>query len=300
MGNVAAIDIGTNTIRMLVATRDANGLRPVSRIRRITAMGKSLPATGLIGEPEFQDSIEALHAFRVEMERFDVQQYRACATAGLRQASNSDRFLTAAGDAGIRVEIISADEEARLAWSGMIQGAGSAKGVVLMDIGGGSTEFAVGPGPGQSVSLPIGVVVTWETFNPSDPPEPWQIDSMRHYFAERIASGTASLPLRGIRRMVGTAGSFTTLAALDQRMKTYRPERIDGYVMKPDSVRRWMDRLCSLTEAQRLALPGMEKGREKYIVPGMLQAMAAIERLGIQELVISDSGLLEGIIEDLT
>ncbi len=300
MGNVAAIDIGTNTIRMLVATREKDRFRPVSRVRRITSMGKSLSDRGVIGDAEFQDSIEALRTFRAEMDRLEVRRYRACGTAALRQAANSDLFLTAAGSAGIRVEVISADEEARLAWTGMMQGAGSTKGVVLMDIGGGSTEFTVGPEPGQSVSLPIGVVVAWSAFNPSDPPEPWQIATMKHYFAERIETGTASLPTRGIRRMVGTAGSFTTLAALDQRMKTYRPERIDGYVMTPESVRRWTDKLCVLTESQRLALPGMEKGREKYMIPGMLQAVAAIERFGIRELVISDSGLLEGIIDDLT
>ena len=301
MGHVAAIDIGTNTIRLLVASREKSGFQVVSRIRRITSMGKALSSTGSIGDIEFNDSIEALRAFRIELDRLGVQHYRACGTAGLRIAGNADRFLAAAGNAGIRVEVISAEEEGRLAWTGMLQGmTDHVRDVILMDIGGGSTEFTVGPKPGQSASLPIGVVVAWSAFKPSDPPEPWQIAAMKHYFAERIASGTASLSARGIRRMVGTAGSFTTLAALDQRLRIYRPERIDGYVMSPESVRRWSDRLCSMTEAKRLALPGMEKGRENYMVPGMLQAVAAIERFGIRELVISDKGLLEGIIDDLT
>jgi exopolyphosphatase/guanosine-5'-triphosphate,3'-diphosphate pyrophosphatase len=299
LGNVAAIDIGTNTIRMLVAAREGAGYRPLSRIRRITAMGKSLSDTGAIGDAEFHESIEALREFRSEMDRLEVVHYRACGTAGLREAGNSARFLTAAGSAGIRIEVIPPEEEARLAWAGIRQVAGTSKGVVLMDIGGGSTEFTVGPGAGQSVSLPIGVVVTWSLFKPSDPPHPWQIAAMVHYFNERIASGTRSLPARGVRRMVGTAGTFTTLAALDQRLKTYRPDKIDGHAIKPETLRRWAARLCSLTEAQRLALPGMEKGREKYMIPGLLQAAAAIECFGIRELVISDSGLLEGIIEDL-
>lgn len=301
MGHVAAIDIGTNTIRLLVASRDGDDIRVVSRIRRITSMGKALPSTGEIGESEFHESIAALRAFRDELDRLGVERYRACGTAGLRIAGNADRFLAAATGVGINVEVISADEEARLAWSGMLLGMGDrVRDVVLMDIGGGSTEFTMGPEPGRSVSLPIGVVVTWGAFRPSDPLERSQVAAMKHYFTERIASGTASLPTRGIRRMVGTAGSFTTLAALDQRLKTYRPERVDGYAMSSESVRRWCDRLCSLTAAERLALPGMEKGRENYMVPGMLQAVAAIERFGIRELVISDKGLLEGIIEDLT
>jgi exopolyphosphatase/guanosine-5'-triphosphate,3'-diphosphate pyrophosphatase len=301
LGHVAAIDIGTNTIRLLVASRDGDDFRVVSRIRRITSMGKALRSTGEIGESEFHESIAALRAFRDELDRLGVERYRACGTAGLRIAGNADRFLAAATGVGINVEVISADEEARLAWSGMLLGMGDrVRDVVLMDIGGGSTEFTMGPEPGRSVSLPIGVVVTWGAFRPSDPLERWQVAAMKHYFTERIASGTASLPTRGIRRMVGTAGSFTTLAALDQRLKTYRPERVDGYAMNPESVRRWSERLCSLTEAERLALPGMEKGRENYMVPGLLQVVAAIERFGIRELVISDKGLLEGIIEDLT
>jgi exopolyphosphatase/guanosine-5'-triphosphate,3'-diphosphate pyrophosphatase len=295
----AAIDIGTNTIRMLVGARRDGRMRPLARLRRITAMGRSLPENGSIGEAEFRDSIDALRHFRSEMDRLGVSRYRACATAGLRQASNADRFIAEAAEAGIEVEVISSDEEARLAWGGMLQGAGSGKGTLLMDIGGGSTEFAVGPGTGQSVSLPIGVVVTWEAFRPSDPPEGWQVAAMTHFFRARIADGAVSLPRKGLRRMAGTAGSFTTLAALDRRMKVYRPERIDGYVMSADAVRKWADRLCSLTDAQRLALPGMEKGRERYMIPGMLQAVAALDHFGIHELVISDSGLLEGILDSL-
>jgi exopolyphosphatase/guanosine-5'-triphosphate,3'-diphosphate pyrophosphatase len=296
---VAAIDIGTNTIRMLVAAREGGSARPILRARRITALGKSLSDEGRIGEEEFRASLDALRFFRSEMDRLGVSAYRACGTAALRQAGNSREFVSGAKEAGIRIEVIDAGEEARLAWAGMARGAGEAKGVVLMDIGGGSTEFAVGPGPGQSVSLPIGVVVVSAAFRLSDPPEPWQLSAMRHFFTERIASGTASLPTRGIRRMVGTAGSFTTLAALDRRMRTYRPERIDGYRMGIASVRGWADRLCSMPESRRLALPGMEKGRERYMVPGALQAVAAMERFGVEELVISDSGLLEGAIEEL-
>ncbi|HEY5996944.1 MAG TPA: hypothetical protein VIU29_07970, partial [Candidatus Deferrimicrobiaceae bacterium] len=115
MDKAAAIDIGTNTIRMLVAARSNNRLRPLSRLRRITAMGRSLPSTGSIGKAEFRDSIDALRLFRAEMDRLGVARYRACATAGLRQASNKDRFIEAADEAGIRIEVIGSDEEARLA-----------------------------------------------------------------------------------------------------------------------------------------------------------------------------------------
>jgi len=281
---------------MLVAARAGGRLRPVLRMRRITGMGRALRETGVIGDREFRDSIAALRGFRREMDRLGVDSVRACGTAALRDASNSDAFLAAAAAAGVPVEVISSDEEARLTWTGVTRGGRPGSGSVVMDIGGGSTEFIAGPGRGDSVSLPIGVVVLCDAFQLSDPPVPWQLRNLKYYLAGRIADGTRAWDRRRFRRVVGTAGTFTTLAALDMRMKDYRPERIDGYAMPLAKVRAWEDRLCRLTASAVLALPGMEKGRERYIVPGICQAAAAMDRFGVTKLEISDAGLLEGIL----
>ncbi len=293
---LAAIDVGTNTVRMLVAGRDGARLRPLLRMRRITGMGRALRETGAIGNREFGESVAALRAFRREMERLGVDTVRACGTAALRDASNRDSFLAAAAAAGVAVEIISADEEARLTWAGAARAMRAGRGVVVMDIGGGSTELIAGPGGGDSVSLPIGVVVLCDVFRLSDPPVPWQVRNLRYFLADRIAGGTRAWDRRRFRRLVGTAGTFTTLAALDMRMTVYHPERIDGYAMSLAKVRAWEDRLCRLTTGEVLALPGMEKGRERYIVPGICQAAAAMDRFGVKNLEISDAGLLEGIL----
>ncbi len=293
---LAAVDVGTNTVRMLVAGRDGGRLRPILRMRRITGMGRELRETGAIGDPESRDSIAALRAFRREMDRLHVDSVRACGTAALRDASNRDGFLAEAAAAGVPVEVISADEEARLTWTGVTRGARGESGDVVMDIGGGSTEFIAGPGGGASFSLPIGVVVLLGVFRLSDPPAPWEVRNLKYYLADRIGAGTRAWGRRRFRRLVGTAGTFTTLAALDMRMTVYRPERIDGHAMSIGRVRAWEDRLCRLTAAEVLALPGMEKGRERYIVPGICQAAAAMERFGVTKLEISDAGLLEGIL----
>ncbi|MGE5188624.1 MAG: Ppx/GppA family phosphatase [Gemmatimonadota bacterium] len=293
---LAAVDVGTNTVRMLVAVRDRRGLRPVLRMRRITGMGRDLRETGAIGNRELRDSVAALRAFRREIDRLGVGVSRACGTAALRDASNRDAFLAGAAAAGFRVDVISPEEEARLTWAGVMGGKPAGGGAVVMDIGGGSTEFIAGPGRGESVSLPIGVVVLRDVFRLSDPPDPWQIRNLKYFLAERIAAGTRGLGRRRFRRLVGTAGTFTTLAALDMRMRTYRPERIDGYAMPAARVRAWEKRLCGLNAAAILALPGMEKGRERYMVPGICQAGEAMARFGAARLEISDAGLLEGII----
>jgi exopolyphosphatase/guanosine-5'-triphosphate,3'-diphosphate pyrophosphatase len=299
MRRLAAIDIGTNTVRMLVAAQDREDLRPVVRRRRITGLGKSLRETGGIGEREFRDSIAALRDFRKEMDALGVRRYRACGTAGLREASNRDTFLSAAEEAGISVEIITAREEARRTWEGTAGQAGERDGILVMDIGGGSTEFIAGPGEQASISLPIGVVVLLGSFRLSDPPLSAELQNIGFFLKERISAGTRRWKRRNFRKLVGTAGTFTTLAALEMKMKVYRPDRIDGFRMRLAAVRRWEARLAGLTERQRLRLPGMERGRERYIVPGVIQAVAALTHFGLTNLHISDSGLLEGILKGI-
>lgn len=295
---LAGIDVGTNTVRMLVAAEGPDGVRPVRRMRRITGLGKALRATGAIGPEEFRASLAALREFRREMDRLGVVEYRACGTAGLREASNRDAFQSAARAGGVDVEVVSAGEEARLTWAGAV-GLPQGTGAVIMDIGGGSTEFIAGPREPDSVSLPLGVVALSAAFPLSDPPEPWQLSNLRYFLAERIASGTARWARRRFHGIVGTAGTFTTLAALQMRMREYRPDRIDGFRMSLRSVRGWERRLSRMTSAQRLCLPGMERGRERFIVPGVCEAAAAMERFKVGELTISDAGLLEGIVGGL-
>jgi exopolyphosphatase/guanosine-5'-triphosphate,3'-diphosphate pyrophosphatase len=295
MGLLAAIDIGTNTVRMLVARRAGRTIRPVERMRRITAMGRELRSAGRIGEKEFRDSIRALEEFRGRMDALGVERYRACGTEGLREAGNRAEFLDAAKRAGVAIEVITAGEEARRTWEGICFGLRDGGGSLVMDIGGGSTEFIAGPGRGESVSLPIGVVVVSSLLPVSDPPEAWQVRNLRFYFSERISAGTSAWRRR-FRRMVGTAGTFTTLAALDMKMTAYRPEKIDGYAMSIERIKYWEGRLSKFTDAERLRLPGMEKGRERYILPGVIQAAAAMEHFKVDELIISDAGLLEGIL----
>jgi exopolyphosphatase/guanosine-5'-triphosphate,3'-diphosphate pyrophosphatase len=299
MRPLAAIDVGTNTVRMLVAVKEGKRLRAVLRRRRITGLGKSLRTTGEIGEREFRDSLEVLKDFRREMNALGVSRYRACGTAALREATNRNAFLTNAARAGISMDIIPAGEEARLTWEGAAGRLRGRSGTVVMDIGGGSTEFIVGPGKRDSVSLPIGVVVLLGFFRMSDPPLLTELQNLTYFLADRIAAGTQGWERRKFRRMVGTAGTFTTLAALEMGMKVYVPEKIDGFRMPISAVRRWERRLSRLTDKARLRLPGMEKGRERYIVPGVVQAVSAMEQFGLQHLYISDSGLLEGILQGI-
>jgi exopolyphosphatase/guanosine-5'-triphosphate,3'-diphosphate pyrophosphatase len=295
----AAIDIGTNTIRMLVADRGGRRPVPVARRRSIVGMGRCLRETGRIGEAEFAAGLRVLRGFRREMRSGKVAAYRACGTACLREAENRADFLEAAAGEGIDIEVIGPAEEARLTWKGIRWAIAGQPGDVAMDIGGGSTEFVFGPREGESVSLPVGVVVLSTLLPLSDPPLPWELRAVSHYAAGRIEDGTRPFGRRRFRRMIGTAGTFTTLAAMERGMSRYDPDRINGAKLSAAVVRRWADRLGRMTDAQRLRVPGMEKGRERYVVPGALLIVAALERFRLNGVTVSDAGLLEGILAEV-
>ncbi|MDD5763316.1 MAG: hypothetical protein PHP88_12540, partial [bacterium] len=271
---------------------------PVARRRAIVGLGRRLRETGRIGEAEFAAGLRGLREFRREMARAGVGAYRACGTACLREAGNSAAFLDAAADVGIAVEVIGPADEARLTWNGIRQAVAGRPGDVTMDIGGGSTEFAVGPREGESVSLSTGVVLLSDLLPLSNPPEPWELRSVSYYAGCRIEDGTRTFGRRKFRRLIGTAGTFTTLAAMERGMTRYDPDRINGSTLSGTAVRRWADRLGRMTDAQRLRVPGMEKGRERYVVPGALLIVAAMERFRLNGVTVSDAGLLEGILAE--
>ncbi len=299
MRRLAAIDIGTNTIRMLVADRGGRRIVPVARRRSIVGLGRSLRETGRIGETEFAAGLQVLRGFRREMRDAEVTAYRACGTACLREAENRADFLEAAAGEGIDIEVIGPAEEACLTWEGIRRSVAGRPGDVAMDIGGGSTEFAFGPREGESVSLATGVVVLSTLLPLSDPPLPWELRAVAYYAAARIEDGTRPFGRRRFRRMIGTAGTFTTLAAMERGMTRYEPDRINGARLSATVVRRWADRLGRMTDARRLRMPGMEKGRERYVVPGSLLIVAAMEHFRLSGITVSDAGILEGILEEV-
>jgi exopolyphosphatase / guanosine-5'-triphosphate,3'-diphosphate pyrophosphatase len=296
---LAAIDIGTNTIRMLVAERDGRRTIPVERRRSIIGLGRCLRDTGRIGEAEFAAGVRVLRGFRREMRDGQVEAYRACGTACLREAENSADFLEAAAGEGIDIDVIGPADEARLTWEGIRWAVDGRPGDVAMDIGGGSTEFVFGPRECESVSLSTGVVVLSTLLPLSDPPDPWELRAVSYYAAGRIEDGTRPFGRRRFRRLIGTAGTFTTLAAMERGMTRYDPDGINGARLSAAIVRRWADRLGRMTDAQRLRLPGMERGRERYVVPGALLIVAALERFRMSGVTVSDAGLLEGILAEV-
>lgn len=303
---LAVIDVGTNTVRLLVAEPDGRGgYRSLFAAQEITRLGQGLlPDRALRPEP-IRRTLRVLRRYREEAENRGAVQIHAVGTSALREATNRTAFLSSARDqAGLEVSVISGEEEARLTLLGVRAGLPRAPGrLVMMDIGGGSTEFlhADGLRTLAMVSTGLGVVKLTETHLRTDPPAPSELAAADEAIAPRLRRVRAE-ELRDVSphdTFVGTAGTVTTLAAIDLRLAPYDPNRVTGHELARDRVASLLRELASLPLAARRTIRGLEPARADVIVAGALICLAAMDILGFSRLTVSDGGLREGILIDL-
>lgn len=299
---VASIDIGTNSVRLLVADVGADGgFRRVFMDRRITRLGAGLRRLGSMGVEAVKETLETLCVFVKEARRQGAKRTLAAATGAVRDAKNGRAFVDRVSErTGLMVRVLSGEEEAH--W--MMQGISQVwrhppHGWMIVDVGGGSTEFVKARGcEVENVrSIPFGMVHLTEEIIHHDPPLADEIDRCcevaRTAFKE-------SLSMIGAFRcppavLVGTAGTITTLAALDLALDTYDGDRVNGYRLQREDVDRWGQILSGMNNLRRRELPGMEPGREDVILAGVLMFSQLMNLLGSEEIHVSDYGLLEGI-----
>lgn len=303
---VAVIDVGTNTVRLLVAESDGHSAyRTLLTAQEITRLGQRLlPARELQPEP-IQRTVRALQRYRELAEAQGAATILAVGTSALREAKNRAAFLAAARDAaGVEVVVIAGEEEARLALLGVRAGLPDAPArLVMMDIGGGSTELLLADGESilAAVSSGLGVVKLTETCLHGDPPLPAELEKVRRTAAECL-DRARNAELRGIAprdTFVGTAGTVTSLAAVDLALVPYDPVRVTGHRLTRVRVAQLLHRLASLPLGDRRQVPGLEPGRADIIVAGGVICLAAMDALGYSTLTVSDGGLREGILLDL-
>jgi exopolyphosphatase/guanosine-5'-triphosphate,3'-diphosphate pyrophosphatase len=301
---LAGIDIGTNTIRLLVAETGPGIFREICSGRTITRLGQGLDRSGIISPEAQERSLAALAEF-VDHARFhSASSIAAVGTSALRKASNAAAFIsTVEEQLGIAVRVITGEEEARLTLLGVGRALGEGRlgSSVAIDIGGGSTEvIRMHPSSGaREVSLPLGAVYLTERFIHHDPPAEEEIGNIRKTVREELARhGDMMCPGPSVT-LVGTAGTITTLAAMDQELTEYDPAKINGYVLTGESLDRIVRKLSAGTLAERRNMKGLEPGREDIILAGALVAQEIMERCGSPEMLVSDWGLREGIVLDL-
>lgn len=298
---LASIDAGTNTLRLLIVTANAKGrYRAIERQRFITGLGTEFVRTGSFGSTEMHASIGALRKFGEKMRKMKVERYFAAGTQAFREALNARGFVEQVElETGIRLTVIDPEMEASLSFAGIVEAVGveTAKNSVIIDIGGGSTEIMRGGARrGKWASTNLGVVHLISLFSPGDPPKKWEITNMRYFIRDRLLSVRAEIGMKKAAKVIGTAGTYTTIAAIHKRMRLYNPEIINGTRLTRKRVANLAKKLYRLRAKEREEIPGMERGREYLIVPGLIIAEEAMDVFSANETVVSDGSLLEGII----
>jgi len=302
---LAGVDIGTLTCRLLISRVTVDGkLTEVKADRRILRLGEGVDHDQMLRPAAMARVIETLQEWRAVINAHKVDAQIAVATSAVRNARNRDEFLRRVKqEVGFEVDVISGEEEARRTMLGIRSGLPAGVTNILgLDIGGGSTEFILDRAGKLPVlrSIEIGVVRLTERMLQHDPLTVDQIQAVRDLVCQEAKRAMAALGPLGDVTLVGTAGSITTLAAMAQKLSIYEPIRIHNYWLKLVTIKELEREILAKTIAQRRSLPGLEQGREKVVAAGTLILSGIMEVLGFAEGLVSDVGLREGVLIDLS
>ncbi len=301
---VAAIDCGTNSIRLLVADVDVDAASVVDLDRRmeIVRLGQGVDRTGRIAPESMARAFAACERYAAVLRGLGAEAVRFVATSASRDAENRDDFVAGVVERiGVAPEVVSGAEEARLSFLGATLGlTGAQPPYLVVDIGGGSTEFVLGDDEVLAArSVDVGCVRMTERHVRSDPPSPQEVAGIVADVDAAIDIAAAEVPLDLARTLVGLAGSVTTAAALALDLPEYDAERIHGARISADRVREVSERLLGLDHQARSALAVMHPGRVDVINAGVLVLRRILERTGLPEVLVSEHDILDGIAVEL-
>ncbi|MFJ3232532.1 exopolyphosphatase [Streptomyces sp. NPDC086787] len=302
------MDCGTNSIRLLVAdVNPATGeLLELDRRMTIVRLGQDVDRTGRLAPEALERTFAACREYADVIRELGAARVRFVATSASRDASNRDEFVRGVVDIlGVEPEVISGEQEAAFSFTGatkeLADRADLATPYLVVDIGGGSTEFVVGDGQVRAArSVNVGCVRMTERHlvrdgEVTDPPTAEQLAALRADIETALDLAEETVPLREARTLVGLAGSVTTLSAIAQDLPEYDAERVHHSRVSRDRVREITERLLRSTHAERTAIPSLHPGRVDVIGAGALVLLAIMERTGAEEVVVSEHDILDGI-----
>lgn len=310
MTRYAAVDCGTNSIRLLISEVTAEGQLELLRDNRIVRLGKGVDATGELNPAAIERTRVALEDYVGVMEEHGVEVVRMVATAATRDASNREDFFSMTRTLlsrirpGYQAEVISGAEEASLSFRGAVADLDPAAGpFCVIDLGGGSTEFIVGEHDGEilgSHSTQMGCVRLTERIMRSDPPTPTEVEIARDFVSERLHEVRTLVPVSEAKTFVGCAGTFTTISAWVQGLESYDRSAIHLSVLNFDALKVVTDEIISESAAQRAANPVVDEGRADVIGGGSVVVQGvmnlAATEAGVNSIVISEKDILDGMI----
>ncbi|WP_328769266.1 Ppx/GppA phosphatase family protein [Streptomyces sp. NBC_00286] len=308
MTRVAAVDCGTNSIRLLVADADPGTGELIDLDRRMTIvrLGQGVDRTGRLAREALERTFAACKEYAAIIKEHGAERIRFVATSASRDAENRDDFVRGVLDIlGVEPEVITGDQEAEFSFTGATKELSGrtdlAKPYLVVDIGGGSTEFVVGDDHVRGArSVDIGCVRMTERHLVhdgvvADPPTPAQIDAMRADIEAALDLVEQTVPLHEAHTLVGLAGSVTTVSAIAQNLPAYDPAAIHHSRVPYARVREITESLLASTHAERAAIPSMHPGRVDVIGAGALVLLSIMERIGAEEVVVSEHDILDGI-----
>ncbi|MDP8257509.1 MAG: hypothetical protein P9M14_17320 [Candidatus Alcyoniella australis] len=296
---VAGLDIGSNTVRLLLARVAGRELHQLLRLQGITRLGGGFDPDVGLSPAAIERTVVCLEQIRTELDTEKLPPHVALATSAVRRAANAGQFIDQVlRRTGFILEVIDGALEAQLTARGVRSNLSPVEPFWLIDVGGGSTELGLwGSDEGRARSVELGCISLLDAELHDDPPSRAQLESaaqaagramaqiVRELNGEHDAAGGA---------LVAVAGTPTTLAAMELGLREYRAELVHGSSLSRGSLLRLLDLLASMNAEQRSMLPGMEHGREDLIIPGILLLLGALDALGLDQLTVSDAGLLEG------
>jgi len=296
---VASLDLGTNSTRVLVARPVDGKLDILDRRNTITRLGQNVGSTGRLADEAVERTLACLRDYRAVLDEHGVERLRVAATSASRDAANRDEFFDAVEEVvGVRPELLSGDEEGRMSFLGATGDLDPARGpFLIVDIGGGSTEFILGTDHVEGViSVDVGCVRLTEKFLDHDPPLPEELTACISFADAYLDDVVREVPGSAeARTLVGLAGTITTVAAVEIGLATYDRDAIHHFVLTRDAAEEVFRTLATESLADRIHNPGLEEARADVIVGGCCVLVALFRRFGFDEMVVSEADILDGL-----
>jgi len=301
-GRLAAVDQGTNSIRLLVVEPDGEGgFAELGRDMVITRLGQGVAETERLAPDAIERTTEALAGYTRRARALHAERIRVGATAALRDASNAEAFEARVRElTGSDPEIVSGEKEAELSFLGATRGLDAPAPHLVLDIGGGSTEFVLGAErPTAALSTQMGSVRLTERFIATDPPGEDELGALRRAVGEILQEVERSIPVADARTFVAVAGTATTVQAIALGLGSYDPERIHRTRLSREDAERVATRLAGMTTPERAALPVMAPGRADVIVAGTTILVEVMRRFGFGHALVSETDILDGLVLEM-
>jgi len=297
--NYAAIDCGTNSTRMLIA----NKFETLDRQMKITRLGQGLDQSGELSNQAMSRVIDVLKDFRRSLDKHEVSEVRMVATSAARDASNSEDFFNKVESTlGVRPELLTGEEEGRLSFQGAIAELDPSQGpFLILDIGGGSTEFVFGSEKAENVySSQIGCVRLTEEFFENDPPLPEELHACLSVVGGHVDDALREIPNIGDEvTLVGLAGTVSCIAAIEIGLEKYDREKIHHFHLSKDAVEDVFRTLATENKLERMSNPGLEEDRADVIVAGTAILVKVMRQLQLTECLVSESDIMDGILHSM-